>query len=290
MSSVTTMSETSLVTSVPVMPMATPMSASLTAGASLTPSPVMATTSPRFRQARTMRSLCSGETRAYTGMRPTSRAQLLVGPSVKVLSGQGQGVPCQEAELPGDGHGRVLVVAGDHDGPDAGPLALGHRRLDLLPRRIDHRHQAGEHQISLDVRRRRILGKPLERAVGERQDAHGPVGELVVRAQEPRPVGLGQGTRRAALVDGRAVAEQDVGRALDEGREAAPVLADDGHLLALGVEGKLFDGGVSLLLDLLENAALRGGREDGRLGRVPDDAPDAPSFRTREALLQRTPP
>ncbi len=64
LSSVMTMSETSLVTSVPVMPMATPMSASLTAGASLTPSPVMAATSPRLRQARTARSLCSGETRA----------------------------------------------------------------------------------------------------------------------------------------------------------------------------------------------------------------------------------
>ena len=35
-----------LVTSVPVMPMATPMSADLTAGASFTPSPVMATMLP----------------------------------------------------------------------------------------------------------------------------------------------------------------------------------------------------------------------------------------------------
>ena len=36
----------SFVTSVPVMPMATPMSAVLTAGASLTPSPVMAAMLP----------------------------------------------------------------------------------------------------------------------------------------------------------------------------------------------------------------------------------------------------
>ena len=43
-SSVSTMSAASLATSVPVMPMATPMSACLRAGASLTPSPVMATT------------------------------------------------------------------------------------------------------------------------------------------------------------------------------------------------------------------------------------------------------
>ena len=56
----------SLVTSVPVMPMAMPISAALIAGASFTPSPVIATTWPRRCSALTMRSLCSGETRAYT--------------------------------------------------------------------------------------------------------------------------------------------------------------------------------------------------------------------------------
>ena len=44
--------------------MAQPMSAAFRAGASLTPSPVMATTFPFFCQALTMRILCSGETRA----------------------------------------------------------------------------------------------------------------------------------------------------------------------------------------------------------------------------------
>ena len=60
------MSATFLVTSVPVMPMPTPMSALLMEGASLTPSPVMAVTQPAFFQAVTMRTLCSGCTRAYT--------------------------------------------------------------------------------------------------------------------------------------------------------------------------------------------------------------------------------
>ena len=64
LSSVRTMSDTSLVTSVPVMPMAMPMSAALMAGASLTPSPVIATICPRDFQACTTRSLCSAETRA----------------------------------------------------------------------------------------------------------------------------------------------------------------------------------------------------------------------------------
>ena len=65
-SSVRTMSAASLATSVPVMPMATPMSACLSAGASLTPSPVMATTWPLDCSASTRRSFCSGVTLAKT--------------------------------------------------------------------------------------------------------------------------------------------------------------------------------------------------------------------------------
>ena len=45
-------------------PIATPMSASFTAGASLTPSPVIATIALRRFHARTTCSLCSAETRA----------------------------------------------------------------------------------------------------------------------------------------------------------------------------------------------------------------------------------
>ena len=54
----------SLLTSVPEMPIAIPTSAFFNAGASLTPSPVMATTSPRCCQAPTTRSLSAGDTRA----------------------------------------------------------------------------------------------------------------------------------------------------------------------------------------------------------------------------------
>ncbi|MCY1547111.1 hypothetical protein D9M68_831450 [compost metagenome] len=66
LSSANTMSDASLAASVPFMPMATPTSARLSAGASLTPSPVMATTWPLFCNAWTRRSLCSGLARANT--------------------------------------------------------------------------------------------------------------------------------------------------------------------------------------------------------------------------------
>ena len=64
------MSEASRLTSVPWIPMAIPTSACLSATASLTPSPVIAATSPAAWSICTSRSLCSGETRARTEMEP----------------------------------------------------------------------------------------------------------------------------------------------------------------------------------------------------------------------------
>ena len=64
LSSARIMEAASLDTSVPVIPMATPMSAFLRAGASLTPSPVMDTILPRLCHASTIRILFSGDTLA----------------------------------------------------------------------------------------------------------------------------------------------------------------------------------------------------------------------------------
>ncbi len=59
-----TSDEASRATSVPLFPIAMPMSAALSAGASLTPSPVIATISLFAFRAWTMRSFWSGTTRA----------------------------------------------------------------------------------------------------------------------------------------------------------------------------------------------------------------------------------
>ena len=76
-SSAITMSATLLVTSVPLMPMATPMSADFMDGASFTPSPVMATTSPAFFLILTIRFLCAGVTLANTLPRRIASARSL---------------------------------------------------------------------------------------------------------------------------------------------------------------------------------------------------------------------
>ena len=72
-SSARIMAAASLDTSVPDRPMAIPISAFFKAGASLTPSPVMATISPFFCQAFTMRILSAGVTRANTAYLRMSR-------------------------------------------------------------------------------------------------------------------------------------------------------------------------------------------------------------------------
>ena len=60
------------------MPIATPMSAFLSAGASLTPSPVIATTWPLRLRMSTRWTLSSGATRAMTPMSSISRSTRLV--------------------------------------------------------------------------------------------------------------------------------------------------------------------------------------------------------------------
>ncbi len=64
LSSVKVISAAPFATSVPVIPIAQPISAALSAGASLTPSPVMETTSPFACHALTILILSSGDTLA----------------------------------------------------------------------------------------------------------------------------------------------------------------------------------------------------------------------------------
>ena len=106
------------------------MSARRSAGASLTPSPVIATTSPSARSASAMRSFASGETRAKmssSGSRstPSSSASLsrpAARPSMTV--GRSPTIPTRA----GDRRGGQAVVAGDDDDADARPMAARRRR------------------------------------------------------------------------------------------------------------------------------------------------------------------
>mmetsp|Transcript_50994 Transcript_50994/g.84528 ORF Transcript_50994/g.84528 Transcript_50994/m.84528 type:complete len:285 (+) Transcript_50994:864-1718(+) len=76
LSSASTMSAAVLATAVPE-PMATPMFAFLSAGASLTPSPVIATTMPCRCNSSTSRSLCNGSVRAKRLVLTTASSAVL---------------------------------------------------------------------------------------------------------------------------------------------------------------------------------------------------------------------
>jgi hypothetical protein len=60
-----------------------------------------------------------------------------------------------DAQVVGDEAGRQGMVAGDHDGADAGGFGGGHGGFDLRPRRVNHAHQANDGQVALQ---RLVLG------------------------------------------------------------------------------------------------------------------------------------
>ena len=175
-SSVSTMSAASLATSVPVMPMATPMSACLSAGASLTPSPVMATTWPLDCSASTRRSFCSGVTRAKTLVRSASSMNSSSCTRGHLGAGDGAVAGADDADLAGDRRRGGGVVAGDHLHRDAGVVAGLDGGDGLRPRRIHHRLQAEEgeaagHVVVADARRCRPAGAPRAKARTRRPSA-----------------------------------------------------------------------------------------------------------------------
>ena len=94
LSSARTTSAASLAASVPLLPIATPTSARFSAGASLTPSPVIATTSPLACRACTRRSLCSGLARANTSTPgSTSRRRWSSSSSISAPVSAGRSMP-----------------------------------------------------------------------------------------------------------------------------------------------------------------------------------------------------
>ena len=99
-SSRSTRSAASRATSVPRWPMAMPIWAASSAGASLTPSPVMATTSPSAFSASTSASFCSGMTRAKTRDPPhplAQRSAVEAGDSLPVSTPRAVSIPAWRA-------------------------------------------------------------------------------------------------------------------------------------------------------------------------------------------------
>ena len=120
------------------------MSARRSAGASLTPSPVIATTWPSARSASAMRSFASGELRAKISSVAVAQelVELALAHRVELVAGDDARAVARDADPPGDlGRGRA-VVAGDDDDADAGRVAARDRVGDLGPRRVEAARRA----------------------------------------------------------------------------------------------------------------------------------------------------
>ena len=183
LSSVSTIFAACLDTSEP-LPMATPMSACLRAAASLTASPVIATTSPDCCMSSRQPELVLGRHPAEDVQLGKPLDDLLVGQVLQFGAGDHAGA---EAELVGDGASGHGVVAGDHPHVDPGAERDADRVLGLGAERVhdpDQRHEdeIGDRGHRVGERRghRRVVQVP----GGEREHPQPAFGQLAVGGQD----------------------------------------------------------------------------------------------------------
>ena len=260
----------------PVIPIAMPMSAFFSAGASFTPSPVIATMSPLRFSESTRRTLSSGVTRAMTPISSIARVELGVGHRVELGAADR---PARDAELRRDRRGGDRVVAGDHADTDPGFVRDRDCRFRGRTGRIDDADER-EHGQAVEQReqvRRRVEGAGVEVLSPGRKDAQALAREALVLvhvALLERVVGRHdrEVLRRGA---GSSAREQLVGCTLDEAADdvaAALVVhpVEGRHELVGGVERELGHAGVLMArLDRIE-AALLGEHHERALGGIAD--------------------
>ena len=232
-SSVSTIAAASRAASVPDRPIATPTSARRSAGASLTPSPVTATTSPCAWSSSTSASFDAGVARA----------------TMSVVG---------EPERVADRARGRRVVAGEHANGDAGVARLVDRRGGGRPQRVVKRDEPEQLELGLD----RVVERRSRRRAGARRRR--------ARGSPPRPRRRRARAARGRR-DGRASATTS-GAPFVNARRPSGLVVDDRHALALGVERHLVHGLAPARAALSAGEpALHRREQQRRLDRVADD-------------------
>ena len=184
----------------PERPIATPMSASCSAGASLTPSPVIATTWPRDRRARAMRSLSSGRD-------PGDHEAVVVEMGGQMRSRAGRSAPVSTGSP-----GRLRPTSSAMARAVAGwsPVTMATLMPALRqaasaspassPRWVLERHEAGQAEVALGLLRR-AEGRPPGAPHGDGQDPEAPGGERLDGPGAPRLAAQREHRVRGALDD-----------------------------------------------------------------------------------------
>ena len=166
--------------------------------------------------------------------------QLLVGHLIQLGTGDGLLATLDDAEVLGDGHGGVDVVARDHNGADAGVVRLLDGRGHLGALGVDHAGEAAEHEVVFEGLSGEIRRLGLVAAARERQYAECLVGHVLVLEHELVATLVGEIDDLTVLVDLGAEAEHHVGGALGVLlKVAVERLHHHRHHLAAGVERSL---------------------------------------------------
>ena len=132
-----------------------------------------------------------------------------------------------------------LTLARDHDGTHPRGAAHSDRLFDLGARRVYHAHQPDEDEIALPVFA--VEGIALD---GDREHAEGVGRHAAVGVFYVLTVGVFERADLAAVEYAGALADEDIGRALDIRRAHALVLVDGGHELTRTVERTLVHTGI----------------------------------------------
>ena len=163
--------------------------------------------------------------------------ELLVTHAIEVGTGDGLAAIGDDAQLLGDGHGGVDMVARDHDGADTGVVRLADSVSHLGTDRVDHAGQAAEDQVVLERSGAVVGGNLGVGAARQCQHAQGLVGHGLVGCHELGAALLSQRNDLLTVIDVGAQADHHVGRALGVLLVlAVQGLDDHGHHLTARVE------------------------------------------------------
>ena len=303
LSSVSTMSAASFETSVPVMPMATPILAALSAGASLMPSPVMATMWPLRCSAPTIRSLCSGSTRANTRTSSTIASSSASSMVAQVGAGHEASARLEDVRARAAiasavaGWSPVIITVRMCARLATATAAFASvRGGSIMPTRPSNTRSSSMLSGSsiADVRPATASGSRPRAAAGTVRVAMARVrsawpASASLRCRRVGPAVLVEDGRLAAFPYVPALREQDLRRALDEDAQVAGVVAIEMNgrvALALRRERDFRDAGKAR--ELVRRYAELARRDDQRaLGRIALHRPAAFAVRERRVVGER---
>jgi hypothetical protein len=248
------------------------MSAFFSAGASFTPSPVMATICLlawiRLDQAELVLGACPSEHVDVSHLVPQGRLVHLL----DLGAGDG-GLAVADAQHLGDRRRRDPVIAGDHGHANAAAVAFAHGVDGFLARRIEEADQAKQDEVVRQVggsEAARLAGRAL--APRESQNALALAGQLVGSSHEVRAIERCRLAGRRLLAV--AVLEDDLGRTLDQEKLLTlRRLVERRHELVLRFERDGIDPRRCGELGLAAEAELGRERVERALGRIALDSP-----------------